>query len=149
MLAEWMNELYFHAFGSSPFSSVKNLLLLYRFQATIGEYLIFYFLQVLLYSLPKPKLNIQSELKKNKNVINCYWNASGKWERISKKGFHFLVSPLRGQKDKKLRMLQSHAVPGGWKCLYLAVKFFSVGDGSDLWKIKEPLFLLSWHHYCC
>lgn len=109
-----------------PFFKCVNLVLLYRFQAPTGGSLIFYFFRVLLYSLPKPKLNIQSELKKKqKHVINCYWNASGKWESISRERFHFLASPWRGQKDKKLPMLQSHAVPvlGRWmKVLVLGCK---------------------------
>lgn len=86
--------------------------------------------------IAQAKIEYTVKIEKNKNMINCNWNASGKWECVSKEGFHFLASPLRGQKDKKLRMLQSHAVSvlGRWmKVLVLGCKILLC------WRWQWPL----------
>lgn len=97
----WTNEwaLLSYTLQFPPFSSV-SILFWYRFQVPTGGYYLFSFFWVLLDSFSSPKLNICLEFNNSNNLmITWLSSASGKWESISKEGFHFLASTLRGQKD--------------------------------------------------
>lgn len=85
-----------------------------------------------------------------KVVIHWFSSASGKWESISKEGFYFLSTPLRGQKEKTL--------PDAWKssCIFGRWMKVPVLDCKSLpwvrwlWLLKDQRVILSpfsWNHH--